>query len=116
MITANVPTEESEESDDLTIALDEAGSHTTVRVGGELDSYTSIRLRGVLDDCLRRPIKRLACNLAEVTFIDSGGLGLLVSTQRRAEAAGIMFVVTDPSPSVRRLFDMTGMSERLLGS
>ncbi|MEY2471635.1 MAG: hypothetical protein QOK28_964 [Actinomycetota bacterium] len=85
-----------------------------MRVAGELDAYTSIRLRGVLDDCLRPAATSISCNLAGVTFIDSGGLGLLVSARRRAHAAHIVFVVEDPSPSVRRLFETTGVTNRLL--
>ena len=101
------------EHDDLVVTCSHAQGRAHVRVEGELDAYTSIKLRRVLDDCLLLPVTSVDCDLAGVTFIDSGGLGLLVSAQRRAEAARIRFGVTDPSRSVQRLFDVTGLADRL---
>ena len=100
--------------DDLVVTCSHANERAVVRVAGDLDAYTSIKLRRVLDDCLQLPVTSIECDLAGVTFIDSGGLGLLVSARRRADSAHVRFGMVDPARCVQRLFDVTGMAERLL--
>jgi anti-sigma B factor antagonist len=51
----------------------------------------------------------LVVDLSEVAFIDSTGLGVLVDALRRRQRAGGDLMLVIDNPSVRRLFEMTGL-------
>lgn len=50
-----------------------------------------------------------------VTFCDSTGLRILVAHQRRHAEAGGTLRVVDVAPSVRRVFELTGLTDLLEG-
>jgi stage II sporulation protein AA (anti-sigma F factor antagonist) len=53
-------------------------------------------------------------DLDGLSFTDSSGLGAMVGAWRRCQREGGSLTVTNPSASVRRLMDMTGISKLLL--
>ncbi|MBV9026700.1 MAG: STAS domain-containing protein [Streptomycetaceae bacterium] len=75
-------------------------------VAGELDLVTCSQLKGfvgeILADC-REPV-RLIVNLAEVTFCDAHGLGILAGIHGRARRQGHRVRFVCPEGPVRRLF------------
>jgi anti-sigma B factor antagonist len=48
-----------------------------------------------------------------LTFIDSTGLSLFVSQHKRLEAQGRTLTIYGPTPSARRLFEVTGLTDVL---
>jgi anti-anti-sigma factor len=56
----------------------------------------------------------LVIDLGLVTFLDSTGLSFLVTTQRQLKAEGSSLVVYAPSPRIRRLFDICGLTTYLI--
>ncbi len=76
---------------------------------GELDLATADqldeRLAGNIDTVL---------DLSELSFIDSAGLRLLVSTAHRAQAEAWEFTVRNPQPTVLRVIELVAL-EQLLG-
>ena len=73
------------------------------RVSGELDLLTVPQLRDALA-AVRDPSRGVVLDFSGVSFVDSSGLGLLLSTARTTQARGGSLVVRTPSPTVRRLF------------
>ena len=65
---------------DLQVSAHAGRGCTVVRVAGELDMDTRAQLQDVLRDVLDTGARRLVLDFAEVAFMDSGGLGLLVDT------------------------------------
>lgn len=51
---------------------------------------------------------------AGVEFIDSSGLRVLIEARSRHIEGGGQLLVINPSPTVLRLFELTGLSEHLL--
>ena len=51
----------------------------------------------------------MVVELSDVTFLDSTGIGALVELGRDAEDANAQFVISDPSPRVMRILEMTGL-------
>lgn len=84
-----------------------------LRVSGELDIATAAKLEAEMDAALAKSPKALYVDLSEVGFMDSTGLRLLISAQRRiSESGGEFGVATGDSPS-RRVIELTGMDEHL---
>ena len=57
---------------------------------------------------------RLAVDAGGLSFMDSSGLRSMLIARAAAEDAGVRFRITRASPVVRRLFERTGLTKRLL--
>jgi len=97
----------------------EALVHTTrpepgvvlVQLRGELDVDSASALRQVLIDQIDRgDLDQLAVDMARLTFMDSTGIGALVSGYGAAQHAGIRFRVRNPSRFVYQQLQITGLA------
>jgi anti-sigma B factor antagonist len=76
---------------------------------GELDMAAAFKLEPETDRLLSQPgIRTLRMDLAGISFIDSTGLGALLSIRDRAVQLGIDPQITCASEAVQRLLDATG--------
>jgi anti-anti-sigma factor len=58
-------------------------------IAREFDMAASLKLEPQLDRLLDEPgVRRLECDLAEVSFVDSARLGLLLALRERAQDRG----------------------------
>jgi anti-anti-sigma factor len=80
-----------------------------VVVRGEVDLATAPAFRAALDDALDGA-GRVEVDLRDTTFMDSCGLVVLVTAHRRLGQAREALVIRDPSPEVRRVMDIAGVS------
>jgi len=85
-----------------------AGRRPVVAVHGEVDLATADEVAAAVDEALRGA-NRLELDLRHMTFMDSTGLGVLVATYRRLGQVREAIVVRDPTPSIRRLLEITGV-------
>jgi anti-anti-sigma factor len=53
-------------------------------------------------------------DLEGVTFMDSTGLGVLIELAGDADDDGATFAVENPSRSVQRLLEISGLAERFI--
>ncbi len=81
-------------------------------VYGELDIATAPELVEILAR-LRHHHHPVVVDLAEVTFMDSTGLTLLMDAQTQSQQNGWAFAVRRPSQAVRRVFDLAGVHSLL---
>jgi anti-sigma B factor antagonist len=93
---------------------DEHGAVAVVRLRGELDLHATGDFELELVELADAPgIEVLALDLRELVFMDSGGLRVIIVVGRRlAEAGRRLVLVRGPHP-VMRVFELTGMMERL---
>jgi anti-sigma B factor antagonist len=56
---------------------------------------------------------RLLVDLTDVNYINSGGVGIMVTLQRRALMEGAQFHLVIPSPRVRETFDVMHLDKVL---
>jgi anti-anti-sigma factor len=87
----------------------------TLTVAGDVDLSTSPQLQRALEEVLEKvPTPALIrADLTEVGFLDTVGLGLLLTARTRAQALGSRFVVSSMSPAIDRLFAVTGVAALL---
>jgi anti-sigma B factor antagonist len=71
-----------------------------VAARGELDVATAPALREALDTARTRGARRLIADLAAVTFLDSAGLGVLVTSAKRLRMDDGEFVVVSDDPRI----------------
>jgi anti-anti-sigma factor len=76
-----------------------------LRVSGELDLLTVPQLRdAIVAVGSEDQGQDVVLEFSGVSFVDSSGLGLLISTAQTTHARGGSLVVRTPSPTLRRLF------------
>ena len=86
------------------------GPRLTVQLKGELDHHSAERARSVLDTMLHDvSVRELILDLGEVTFMDSAGLGVILGRYRIIQLRGGRIVVKGISPSIDRIFRMSGL-------
>ncbi|KHF40253.1 anti-sigma F factor antagonist [Halalkalibacter okhensis] len=94
----------------LQIDLEQKGSVLLVRLQGELDHHTAEELRGQVEQVLADgKVKHIVLNLELLSFMDSSGLGVILGRYKQVKANGGEMVVCAISPSVKRLFEMSGL-------
>ncbi|MEU7901275.1 STAS domain-containing protein [Actinoplanes sp. NPDC049118] len=90
----------------------QADGAVVVEVRGSLDAATVDALRTTLLSALQaeRPLMMIV-DLTFVTFMDSMGVGALVSGYNAARDTGTRFVLRNPSEFVHRQLRITGLAE-----
>jgi anti-anti-sigma factor len=103
---------ELEPTDDVYCAVEVSREDgmPVIRLSGELDMVSVERVRSVVEGALTAEDDRLAFDVSELEFMDSSGIALLVSAARRARQVELRH----PTPIVRRLIELTGLTELLL--
>jgi anti-sigma B factor antagonist len=93
----------------LSLDVRRDGDSITVLAEGEIDKATAPLLR----DCLTELRGDVVLDLTALEFLDSTGLGVLISANRSLAETGGTLRVRDPQPQVRRVLDITGLGEWL---
>jgi anti-sigma B factor antagonist len=90
----------------LTIAVEDQDGSTVVRLSGELDLSGIAELESQLGPLVARPdLDQIVFDLADLGFIDSSGLAILVKTA----VAGKSVRLRRPSQLVREVVALTGL-------
>jgi anti-sigma B factor antagonist len=87
------------------------GELTIVTVGGELDVFTSPKLRERLLDIVEGGGLHLIVDLSDVEFLDSTGLGVLVGIYHRLQAHDGSMTFVGASERLRRVFHVTRLDK-----
>lgn len=94
---------------DLRLDVSERDGWSVLAVGGEVDVATAPRLRERLVAMVGAGAHRLIVDLADVEFIDSTGLGVLIGARKRVSPHdGEVRIVCNESRIVR-VFEITGL-------
>ena len=94
----------------LELTVSTQDDETVLRAAGELDVNTAPELREQLARLINDGVQRIAVDLAEVSFVDSTALSVLVSALKRLRQNNGDLELASPTPSVRRVFEITGLT------
>jgi anti-sigma B factor antagonist len=96
------------------IRQEEIQNQIILHVSGELDLSVVPQLRAALEPVMNREDKALILNLKHLKYIDSTGIGIIVSVLKLRDELKAPFYVRDIPSGVKRLFDITGISRYLI--
>lgn len=96
----------------LEIDVAERADWTVVTVSGEIDLASAPRVESRVAELMSSGVK-LVVDLGSVTFIDSTGLRVLISSHREVESHGGSFAVIAGHGPVARLLDLTGVDQQM---
>jgi anti-sigma B factor antagonist len=82
-----------------------------ISLGGEVDVYTSPRVKQEIVNLLNGGTTKLVVDLTGVEYLDSTGLGVLIGALKRArERDGDLKLVCD-NLRILRIFEITGLTK-----
>ncbi len=95
------------------VAVARSGDDVVVHLAGELDMESVEGLAATLAPLLGEgPIRTVRVNASRLTFCDSSGLAFVLGLPQFARAERV--VIEEPSPAVRVVLDVVGLSGYLL--
>jgi anti-sigma B factor antagonist len=95
----------------MQIATRQADGITILDVSGRISvGEGNVMLRGIVRDLVDKGRKRILLNLQEVNFVDSSGLGELVSIHTTLRKAGGQMKLVNPSTRVQELLQITSLT------
>ena len=92
------------------LGVEEVGTAYVVRLGGELDLYNAGQVHSALADALAKAPERIVVDLAEVEFIDSTALGVLIETRAKLDNRGGLMLAA-PGLETRRALQISGLDK-----
>lgn len=96
---------------EVTVQVRDGEGH--IAIEGDLDMATTPRLETALADALALGADQVTVDLAEVGFVDSSGLRVLIATHRQAQDEGWTLQITRPSEGAFTVFKVSGADEAL---
>lgn len=91
----------------MDISIETAADRALVRLAGRFDTQSSMALRNAARPLLATPeVSRLTLDLAQVGYIDSSALGLLLLLREQATELGKTVALANCSPDVMRVLSI----------
>jgi len=87
-----------------------AGDCAVLRMAGEMDVYTSPKLRQQVADLAENGTIHVIADLRGIDFLDSTGLGTLVGSLKRLRVRQGSLMVVTSGGRILRLFQITGLT------
>ena len=85
---------------------------TVLTLAGRLDTTTSPKLQETLNEVIAASLK-VELDFANLVYVSSAGLRVLLIGEKNAKAAGKSMVVKNILPDIMEVFEMTGFSDIL---
>jgi anti-sigma B factor antagonist len=87
---------------------------TSVRLTGEIDVSTVGQARSLLAEAIEaRPGGVVTVDMSDVSFLDSTGIGAIVSALKRARQSDGDLRLEGVQPQVLKVFQLTGLTRAL---
>lgn len=94
----------------LKIELKNLDSTIEILPIGEVDIYTSPELKNKVFGLIETK-KNIIINGEKLEYIDSTGLGVLMSIYKKIQENNLKFEITNLKPNIYKLFDITGLNK-----
>ncbi|WP_102337959.1 STAS domain-containing protein [Collinsella provencensis] len=96
---------------ELTITTNPNPECYVISVTGEIDISNADKLRNAIDLALEQPTERVELDFANVAYIDSTGIGVLVGAAHHADEHGKGLAITGAQPNVVRVAQLLGVDK-----
>jgi anti-sigma B factor antagonist len=80
-----------------------------VEVQGEIDVYTSPRVKETINELIEKGHYQLVINLEGVRYIDSTGLGVLIGALKKVREHNGRILLVCTNPQIKKIFNITGL-------
>lgn len=98
---------------EMNLAIEPSGDRAVVQATGSLNLLTAVKLKQSLTRLVEEGIRRLVVDLGDVPFIDTSGLGALISGLKAARLAGGDLRLARADARARQLLNITSLDRVL---
>lgn len=82
-----------------------------ISASGFLDAHTFEEMESLIEDLFKKKIYRIIVQLDKLDYISSAGAGVFIGAVGTAASHGGNIVLLSPSPNVKEVFDLLGLSQ-----
>ena len=100
---------EQAEASRCEVAVSREDEKLVLTIAGVLDLSSTVYVRPLVDAALAGETASAVFDVSRLDFMDSSGLGLLLRVAQQVH----VLELRDPSPIIRRLVELTGLSDTL---
>src|SRR5581483_11285943 len=93
----------------MEINTQQSGETWQVSINGRLDGYWADHLISALEDIVRQGAHHIRLDMANVAYISSAGIRVLLMFYKQLGSIQGSFFVTSPSENVRKVLEMSGL-------
>lgn len=94
----------------MEISKRESGSVIILDVNGEIDLYNAPEIKETINNLIEEKKFNVIINLAKVSYIDSSGIGALISSLSNLKKFQGGLKIVNVSGSVRKVFELTKLT------
>ena len=98
---------------ELAISTNPSPETYTVTIAGEIDISNAAKVRDAIDLALEQPTEKVELDFAQVGYIDSTGIGVLVGAAHHAAERGRGLAVVNAQPNVLRVAQLLGVDKEI---
>jgi anti-sigma B factor antagonist len=91
----------------MTVNTTEESNRVIVEIVGEVDLYNAPKVRDTINELMDKDKINIIIDLDEVDYIDSSGIGVLISSATDIKDLGGTLKLKCNSPNVKRVFELT---------
>jgi anti-anti-sigma factor len=96
-----------------TIDLERAGAAAVLRLGGDITSASDAELTAGFGRAIDDGARAVVLDFARMEYMNSGGIGLLVTLLVRAQRAGARLIAVGLSDHYRQILSLTRLDEAI---
>jgi len=84
------------------------GNVTLIRIGGSLDAETAPKFSKKLEGEMKKGTVKIVCNMAQLDYIASAGLGVLISFNESLGRKGGEIRISAMNEKIKKIFKLLG--------
>jgi anti-sigma B factor antagonist len=89
------------------IKLRRSDTTYVIDITGEMDLYNAFKLKDIVTEMIARKIREFVINLENVDYIDSSGIGALLTVHAELKKRGLALRFASVKGSVKRVIELT---------
>ena len=93
----------------IDVQYNKSENHWDVKLIGDLDINSSIELKDRMTEILDDKEENIVIDASELSYIDSTGLGVLISLLKRLNNNEKMLLIKEPQDNILKIFKITGL-------
>lgn len=96
----------------MNIVCTERNRNLVVKINGEIDHHSAEEIRDRIErDFARSNAKNIIFDLANVGFMDSSGIGMIIGRYKQLEKQGGRVFAINISGNLNRIFEISGLKK-----
>ncbi len=94
----------------MEISIQKKDNKIIFNLEGSLDIYTSLDLKGVLEENIKDSNMDVCINLDKLNYIDSSGIGILIKSLNFIQSLNGTMCVANLKPAIEKIFKVSGLT------